>query len=104
MEDPERIKAKYDVSAYRPILIVALVALLGSFALQVSRGPVIARWWMHDFMGLFLLIFAMFKLFDVEGFAEGFAMYDIIAAGYSIQGTAPLYIRQVRLFPAPAPP
>lgn len=29
-------------------------------------------------MGLFLLNFSMFKLFDVEGFAKSFAMYDII--------------------------
>jgi hypothetical protein len=29
-------------------------------------------------MGTFLVIFAMFKLFDLRGFAEGFAMYDLI--------------------------
>ena len=34
---------------------------------------------MHDFMGLFLLIFSMLKLFDLPGFAEGFRKYDLLA-------------------------
>lgn len=34
---------------------------------------------MHDFMGLFLVVFAMFKLFDVSAFADGFQMYDLLA-------------------------
>ena len=35
--------------------------------------------WMHDFMGFFLVVFSMFKLFDLEGFADGFQMYDPLA-------------------------
>ena len=35
--------------------------------------------WMHNFMGLFLVVFAMLKLFDVKGFANGFALYDLLA-------------------------
>lgn len=34
---------------------------------------------MHDFMGLFLAVFAMLKLFDLSGFADGFQMYDLLA-------------------------
>ena len=37
------------------------------------------RMWMRQFMGFFLVIFAMFKLFDLNGFADGFQMYDLIA-------------------------
>ena len=34
---------------------------------------------MHDFMGFFLVVFSMFKLFNLEGFADGFQMYDLLA-------------------------
>jgi hypothetical protein len=30
-------------------------------------------------MGLFLCCFAMFKIFDLPGFADGFEMYDVVA-------------------------
>jgi len=35
--------------------------------------------WMHDFMGIFLMVFAMLKLFDLTGFATGFQRYDLLA-------------------------
>ncbi len=35
--------------------------------------------WMHDFMGFFLVVFSMFKFFNMEGFADGFQMYDLLA-------------------------
>lgn len=35
---------------------------------------------MHDFMGIFLVIFAMVKLFNLQAFARGFANYDLLAA------------------------
>lgn len=31
------------------------------------------------FMGLFFVTFAMFKFFDLNGFTDGFQMYDILA-------------------------
>jgi hypothetical protein len=34
---------------------------------------------MHAFMGFFLVVFAMLKLFDLPGFADGFQMYDLLA-------------------------
>jgi hypothetical protein len=30
-------------------------------------------------MGVFLTMFSMFKFFDLEGFADGFQMYDLLA-------------------------
>jgi hypothetical protein len=37
--------------------------------------------WMHDFMGLFLVVLSMFKLFKPEGFADGFQVYDLSENG-----------------------
>ena len=33
---------------------------------------------MHNFLGIFLCQFALVKLYDLKGFARGFARYDII--------------------------
>jgi hypothetical protein len=34
---------------------------------------------MHAYMGVFLVFLALLKIFDLEGFMNGFAMYDLIA-------------------------
>lgn len=41
---------------------------------------------MLDFMALFYLVFAFFKLLDLKGFPESFAMYDPIAKRLSFYG------------------
>lgn len=66
-------------SNYRPLIVLISAILLGAFALE-SGHPDFQ--WVHFtnyFMGLFFLLFAMFKLFDLNGFADGFQMYDLIA-------------------------
>lgn len=63
------------VKPYQPLLVMALLVALSTLLLS-------ARFhlhWMPLFMGLFLLNFSMFKLFDITGFAKSFAMYDIVA-------------------------
>jgi hypothetical protein len=35
--------------------------------------------WMHDFMGFFLVVFALLKVFNLSGFADGFQKYDLLA-------------------------
>jgi hypothetical protein len=65
---------------YIPLIVIIAITVLAACAKQVSYP---ARWswmsWMHDFMGFFLVVFSMFKLFDLEGFADGFQMYDLLA-------------------------
>lgn len=34
--------------------------------------------WMMDFMGIFFMIFGLFKLYDLKGFVQGFQTYDVI--------------------------
>jgi hypothetical protein len=74
------------MKAYKPLIVVILVTLLASLALQISRGPWQVISWMQDFMGLFLVVFSMFKLFDISGFADGFSMYDILASRFKAYG------------------
>lgn len=65
---------------YLPLFIIVGLSLLAAVAKQ---GHYAGGWdwmnWMHDFMGVFLVIFSMFKLFDLSGFADGFQMYDLLA-------------------------
>ena len=66
------------ISAYWPLLCLVAIAALGASAIFWSLG-IFYREWMHLFMGLFLSQFAMLKLFDIRGFADGFQMYDLLA-------------------------
>ncbi len=65
---------------YLPLLALVLVSALVASALKRSYGPgANPIHWMHDFMGFFLVVFALLKLFDLPGFADGFQMYDLLA-------------------------
>ncbi|MGI8602680.1 MAG: YHS domain-containing protein [Verrucomicrobiales bacterium] len=66
--------------SYLPIGVIVLVTLLAAAARQAAQpGPWNVMGWMHDFMGFFLVVFSMFKFFDLRGFADGFQMYDLLA-------------------------
>ncbi len=63
------------IAPYKPLILMVLVVLLVAWSL-VAKFELA---FMPVFMGLFLINFSMFKLFDINGFAKSFAMYDIIA-------------------------
>ncbi len=60
------------IQAYQPLGAMLLVGALAAWALNSDD-------WMRLFMGQVFVLFAMFKLFDMGGFANGFQMYDFIA-------------------------
>jgi len=65
---------------YLPLLVLAGVSLLVASALARSYGPdAHPAHWMHAFMGFFLAVFALLKLFDLPAFADGFQRYDLLA-------------------------
>ncbi len=64
---------------YWPLAALVLVAALAATALVAGAGVGGMTGWMHFYMGIFLVVFALLKLFDPEGFKDGFAMYDLIA-------------------------
>lgn len=59
------------LKTYKPLLIIVAMAFV--------TGTFLPTYWMVGFMGLFLFILSLLKLLDLNGFAEGYAMYDIIA-------------------------
>jgi uncharacterized membrane protein len=44
--------------------------------------------YMMDFMGIFFLVFGLFKLIDLKGFVMGFQQYDFIARRFPAYGYA----------------
>ncbi|MBA2656019.1 MAG: hypothetical protein H0U70_03440 [Tatlockia sp.] len=66
------------LSQYWPLISLILVSVLSAFAINYRlNGSIIV--WMHYFMGSFLVFFSVLKLFNPAKFADGFAMYDILA-------------------------
>lgn len=78
---PSQLKEKRPgLSAYTPLFVIILTTALGAAARQTPEASWSWHNWMHDFMGFFLLVFAIVKLFNLSAFATGFAKYDLLAA------------------------
>lgn len=74
------------VTTYKPlILIVAFisgVSLLAQYPFTAFLGTL----WMRHFMAGFFIVFAFFKLLNLQGFANSYRMYDIVAAKWKAWG------------------
>ncbi|MGH6872618.1 MAG: MauE/DoxX family redox-associated membrane protein [Rhizomicrobium sp.] len=57
--------------------LIAVCALAAAAIAHGASGAITMRSFMHAYMGVFLLMFATLKLFDLQGFMDGFAMYDL---------------------------
>lgn len=68
-----------DEGDYLPLFVLTIIIGLSAFAIESAQD--LWEWdhFCHMAMGLFLCLFAMFKFFDLEGFVEAFAQYDVIA-------------------------
>ncbi|HET8962607.1 MAG TPA: cation transporter [Chitinophagales bacterium] len=77
------------LETYRPILLV--FAYITGITLVIQSVSGFFNWmqWMNQFMAGFFLVFSFFKLLNLSGFAESYAMYDIVAK--RIKGYAYLY-------------
>lgn len=86
VEEPTPVKQKVieteaEVSKLKqlfPLFLIFGFLLLGTVLGTVPEFE--PKRMMLLFMGLFYLVFSFFKLLDVSGFAQSFAMYDPIAA------------------------
>ena len=64
---------------YIPLLVVVAVTLLSAAAKQAAYGGWSWMTWVQDFMGFLMVVFSTFKLFDLEGYADVFQKYDLLA-------------------------
>lgn len=64
---------------YLSLIVILVLTMAAATARSATMGELHLVAWMHDFMGFFLVVFSMFKFFDLPGFADGFQMYDLLA-------------------------
>lgn len=74
---------------YRPILLIFGYITGVTILVQMVSGEFNQVQWMNHFMAGFFLVFSFFKLLNLKGFAESYAMYDIVAM--KIKGYGYLY-------------
>ncbi len=67
------------LQTYKPILLIFGFITLVSVLIQLQSEGFNWMEWMRHFMAGFFLVFSFFKLLNLEGFAESYSMYDIVA-------------------------
>jgi copper chaperone CopZ/uncharacterized membrane protein YphA (DoxX/SURF4 family) len=79
-------EAKSWAETYKPILLI--FGYVTAIALVVSwqDSAVNSMVFMRIFMAGFFLTFSFFKMLNLKGFAESYAMYDIVARKFSLWG------------------
>ncbi len=84
--DEQEILAEKSISTYKPlILIIAFIAGV-CLLVQFPFSSFSIMLWMRHFMAGFFVVFAFFKLLNLEGFANSYKMYDILAKRWNIWG------------------
>lgn len=81
---PEAKQAPQDapkswLATYRPLLLVFAYILLICLGVEYTHGDFSLSRFMPNFMAGFFLCFYFFKLLDLAGFANSYAMYDLLA-------------------------
>jgi len=71
---------------YRPILLIFGYILGGTLLVEAAAGAFVWMRWMGHFMAAFFLVFSFFKLLDIQGFAESYRMYDVVARRWPAWG------------------
>jgi len=71
------------LETYRPILLVFSYILGVTLLIEFSNGGFSWMRWMNHFMAAFFIVFSFFKLLNLQGFAESYSMYDIVAKKWS---------------------
>ncbi len=82
----ETQEVKSWVKTYKPILLIFGLVALVACVLQINNNAFDFMAWMRHFMAGFFLIFSFFKLLDLKGFAQSYAMYDVVAKRFPAWG------------------
>lgn len=74
------------IQTYKPVLLI--FAFITGITLLIQFSNIHFNWmqWMQHFMAGFFLIFSFFKLLNLQGFADSYAMYDIVAKRFKSWG------------------
>ena len=73
-------------ATYKPLLVVFTYITGITILIETARGGFVWEAWMQNFMAAFFLVFSFFKILNLKGFAESYAMYDIVAKQWNAWG------------------
>lgn len=76
------------LETYKPVLLVEAFLLGITLIIEWKAGGFVWQRWMEHFMAGFFLTFSFFKLLDINGFANSYASYDILAKAWPFWGKA----------------
>ena len=71
---------------YKPILLIFFYISLVTFLIQLTNHHFDVMQGMQHFMAGFFIVFSFFKLLNLKGFAESYAMYDVLAKRIPVWG------------------
>ena len=77
--DEAEEEAKGLLATYKPILLIFGYIITATLLVEYNSDGFVWMRWMNNFMAGFFLVFSFFKLFNLKGFAESYAMYDVVA-------------------------
>jgi cation transport ATPase len=70
------------LATYKPILLIG--GFVAGVSILTANGSLHSG--MNTFMAGFFLVFSFFKLLDIKGFANSYAMYDLLAVRVPVYG------------------
>ena len=82
-------------ATYKPILLIFGYIIAVTVLVEVVNGTFEWMRWMRHFMAGFFLAFSFFKLLNLQGFAESYFSYDIIARKWFAWGYVYAFIELV---------
>ncbi len=74
------------LARYKPLILVFAYILGVTLLVEIADGEFDLHRFMSNFMAGFFLVFSFFKLLDLAGFANSYAMYDVLAKRVPIYG------------------
>jgi copper chaperone CopZ len=85
-------QAKSWFATYKPVLLIFFYTSLVSVITATDGNGFNWMKGMNVFMAGFFLTFSFFKMLDIKGFAESYAMYDILAGRFKTWGYAYVFV------------
>lgn len=74
------------IATYKPIVLIFSYISTLSLIVSLSNNSFEGMTFMRIFMAGFFLTFSFFKMLDLKGFANSYAMYDIVAKKFNSWG------------------
>ena len=64
---------------YKPILLIFAYISSITLLFEIGQGGFSTMRWMNHFMAGFFIVFSFFKMLNLQGFADSYQTYDIVA-------------------------